>query len=151
MSLNRFLHRFNCKICIDITNNIIKKKILTVKNHVKKLHKLQQKLYLQLVKVQEQMTTYYNAHYISKQFKIENLIKLFIKNLKLKYQKLSFYWINLFRMLEQISEQAYKLVLSSKYACLHPVFSVHLLEDYHHYHNNTELMIMPDLENFQNK
>ena len=54
-------------------------------------------------------------------------------------------------MLEQISEQAYKLALSSKYACLHLVFSVQLLEDYHFCHNDAEFMIMSDFENLQNE
>src|SRR5437667_9800573 len=84
MSLYRFLHRFNYKIHIDITNNVIKRKISTVKDCVEKLHKLCQKLCLQLMKTQEQMTTYYNIHHILKQFKIRNLVKLSIKNLKLK-------------------------------------------------------------------
>jgi len=151
MSLNQLLHEFNCEIHIDITNNIIKKRISAAKNHIEKLHKLHQKLHLQLVKAQEQMTIYYNIYYVSKQFKIKNFVKLFIKNLKLKCQKLSSCWIDLFRMLEQISEQTYKLVLSTKYVYLHPVFSIQLLEDYHHHHNNTELMMISDLENFQNK
>ena len=89
MSSNQLLHRFNCEIHIDITNNIIKKKISTAKNHVKKFYKLHQKLCLQLVKVQKQITTYYNIHYVLKQFKIRNFVKLFIKNFKLKYQKLN--------------------------------------------------------------
>ena len=46
MSLNQLLHEFNCKICINIADNIIEKKILTAKNNVKKLHKLYQKLHL---------------------------------------------------------------------------------------------------------
>ena len=54
-------------------------------------------------------------------------------------------------MLEQIDEQTYRLVLSAKYVCLHLVFSVQLLEDYHCCHNNAELMIMSDLKNFQNQ
>ena len=36
------------------------------------------------MKAQEQMTAYYNICHVSKQFKIENLVKLFIKNFKLK-------------------------------------------------------------------
>ena len=88
MNSNKLLHKFNCEIHIDIMNNI--KKISAAKNHIKKLHKLYQKLCLQLMKIQEQMTTYYNIYHISKQFKIRNLVKLSIKNLKLKYQKLSF-------------------------------------------------------------
>ena len=54
-------------------------------------------------------------------------------------------------MFEQIDEQIYKLVLSTKYVCLHSVFSIQLLEDYHCHHNDTELMIMSDLENSQNE
>ena len=151
MSSNRLLHRFDCEIHIDVADNIIKKRISAAKNHIEKLHKLWQKLHLQLVKAQEQMTTYYNTHHVLKQFKIEDLIKLSIKNFKLKCQKLNFYWINLFRMLEWIDEQTYKLVLSTKYAHLYSVFSIQLLEDYHCYHNNTELMIMSDLKDSQNK
>ena len=54
-------------------------------------------------------------------------------------------------MLEQISEQTYKLMLSTKYVCLHSVFSIQLLENYHYHHNDAELMIMSDLKNLQNK
>ena len=100
MSSNRLLHRFDCEIHIDVADNIIKRRISAAKNHVEKLHKLHQKLCLWLVKAQKQMTTYYNIYYVSKQFKIRNLIKLFIKNLKLKYWKLNSHWIELFRMLE---------------------------------------------------
>src|SRR5437667_12783995 len=89
MSLNRLLHKFDCEIHIDIVNNIIKKRISAAKDYVKKLHKLQQNLCLRLVKAQEQMTVYYNACHISKQFKIDDFVKLFTKNLKLKCQKLN--------------------------------------------------------------
>ena len=54
-------------------------------------------------------------------------------------------------MLEQIEEQAYRLALSTKYAHLHSVFSIQLLEDYHHYHDNAEFMIMSNLKDFQNE
>ena len=151
MSSNKLLHEFNCKIHIDVADNVIKKKISAAKNHIEKLHKLHQKLCLQLVKIQKQMTTYYNICHILKQFKIKNLVKLFIKNLKLKCWKLSSCWIDLFRMLEWIDEQTYRLALSTKYAHLHSIFSIQLLEDYHHCHDDTELMIMSDFKNFQNK
>ncbi len=91
MSLNQLLHEFNCEIHIDIINNIIKRKISAAKNHIKKLHKLHQKLYLQLVKTQKWMIIYYNICHILKQFKIRNFVKLFIKNFKLKCQKLNFH------------------------------------------------------------
>ena len=132
-------------------NNVTEKRISAAKNHIEKLYKLWQKLCLWLVKTQEQMTAYYNAHHISKQFKIEDLVKLSTKNLKLKCQKLNSCWIESFKMLEWIDEQTYRLALFTKYAHLHSVFSVQLLEDYHHCHNNTKLMIMSDLEDLQNK
>ena len=151
MSLNWLLHNFDYEICIDITDNVIKRRISAVKDHIKKLHKLCQKLCLWLIEVQEQMITYYNAHHVLKQFKIRNLIKLFIKNLRLKYQKLSSCWIESFRVLECIDEQIYRLILFNKYVCLHSVFSIQLLEDYCHHHDDAELMTMSDLKDLQNK
>ncbi len=124
MSLNQLLHNFDCEIHIDVVNNVIERRILTVEDYVKKLYKLCQKLCLWLVEAQEQITTYYNVCHVLKQFKIENLIKLSIKNLRLKYQKLSSHWIELFRVLECINEQVYRLTLLNKYACLHSVFSI---------------------------
>ena len=47
-------------------------------------------------------------------------------------------------MLEQIDEQTYRLALFTKYAHLHSVFSIELLEDYCCCYNNAELMIMSD-------
>ena len=64
---------------------------------------------------------------------------------------MSSYWIKLFKMLEHIDEQIYKLTLFNKYVCLHSVFSIQLLEDYHHHHDDAELMIMSDLKDSQNK
>jgi len=151
MSSNRLLHEFDCEIHIDIVNNVIKKRIPAAKDHVEKLHKLWQKLCLKLVKAQEQMTVYYNACHVSKQFKIDDFVKLFTKNLKLKCWKLSSCWIEFFRVLKQIDDQTYRLTLSTKYDHLHSIFSVQLLENYHWCHDNTELMIMSDLKNFWNK
>ena len=151
MSSNWLLHEFNCEIHIDVMNNIIEKRISAVKDHVKKLHELCQKLHLQLVEAQKWMITYYNTCHVLKQFKIRNLIKLSIKNLKLKCWKLSSYWIDLFRVLEQIDEQTYRLALFTKYVCLHLVFSIQLLENYHCCYDDAELMIMLDFKDFQNK
>jgi hypothetical protein len=68
------------------------------------------------------------------------------KNLKLKYRKLSPRWVGPFRVLERIGGQAYRLALPDKYARLHPVFPVQLLEEYHRRRDDVELMKMPDLE-----
>ena len=151
MSSNQLLHSFNCEIHIDVVDNVTERRISAAKDHIERLHQLWQKLHLWLVKIQEQMAIYYNVRHVLKQFKIENFIKLSIKNLKLKCHKLSSCWIGLFWVLEQIRDQAYRLALSDKYARLHSVFPVQLLENYCHCHDDAELMMMPDLENPQDE
>ena len=70
------------------------------------------------------MATYYNVRHVLKQFKVGDLIKLSTKNLKLKCYKLSPRWIGLFRVLERIEGQVYRLTLPDKYARLYPVFPI---------------------------
>src|SRR5205809_8112468 len=40
MSLNQLLHDFDCEIHINVTNNIIERRISAAKDHIEKLHKL---------------------------------------------------------------------------------------------------------------
>ena len=97
------------------------------------------------------MIQYYNANHILKQFLIESFVKLFMKHLKFKHCKLSSYWVELFRVLEWIGGQAYCLALSDKYARLHDVFSIQLLEIYCHWDNDKSLMTMSDLKDPQDE
>jgi len=97
------------------------------------------------------MAAYYNACHVPKQFKTGSFVKLSTKNLKLKYPKLAPRWIGPFRILKRIGGQAYELALPEKYARLHPVFPVQLLEEYHCHHDDAELMKMPDLEDPQDE
>src|SRR5947207_599613 len=97
------------------------------------------------------MAAYYNACHVPKQFKTGSFVKLLTKNLKLKYPKLAPHWIGPFRILKWIRGQAYELTLPEKYARLHPVFPVQLLEEYHRHHDDAELMKMPDLEDPQDE
>ena len=97
------------------------------------------------------MTKYYNACHVSKQFQVGEFVKLSTKNLNLKYRKLSPRWIGPFRILERIRNQAYRLALPDKYARLHSVFPVQLLETYHCHQDDAELMTMPDLEDPQDE
>jgi len=92
------------------------------------------------------MTKYYNTRHISKQFQVGEFVKLSTKNLNLNYRKLSPCWISPFHILERIRNQVYKLVLPEKYTQLYPVFPIQLLETYHCCQNDTELMIIPNLE-----
>ena len=151
LSPNRLLHGFDCEIRIDVADNVTEGRIPAAKDRVEKLHKLRQELRLRLVKAQERMAAYYNARHVPKQFKIGDLVKLSTKNLKLKCRKLSPRWIGPFRVLERIGGQAYRLALPTKYARLHPVLPIQLLEDYHRRHDDAELMTMPDLEDPQDE
>ncbi len=64
-------------------------------------------------------------------FNAENLIMLFIKNIKLKKssQKFSSKFIKLFCIIELINKQTYRLILFSSYR-IHDVFHVFYLKSY---------------------
>src|SRR5437667_11200413 len=96
------------------------------------------------------MAAYYNACHVPKQFKTGSFVKLSTKNLKLKYPKLAPRWIGPFRILKQIGGQAYELALPEKYARLHPVFPLQLLEEYHLRHDDDVLMKMLKLAHPKN-
>jgi hypothetical protein len=66
------------------------------------------------------------------------------KNLKLKHPKLAPQWVRPFQVLERIGSQAYQITLPDKYSCLHDVFPVQLLKDYHQCKGNKQLP-MPNL------
>ena len=100
MSLNQLLFDFDCKIWIDITDNISERRISVMRDHVKKLYQLHQQLQNQLIEAQKHMIQYYNANHVLKQFLIESFVKLFMKHLKFKHCKLSSHWVELFRVLE---------------------------------------------------
>ena len=55
---------------------------------------------------------------------------LLIRNLRLKVGKLKLKFISLFKILEYISDLAYKLDLPSIYERLYPIFYISLLEEY---------------------
>ena len=86
------------------------------------------------------------------QFNTGNLIKLSIKNLRLKNKKISPRQIGPFRITERIGAQAYRLALPAKYERLHNVFPIQLLEKYHPRDDGTiATMPMPDLEDPENE
>jgi hypothetical protein len=90
------------------------------------------------------MIKYYNRNHIPKQFKVDQLIMLSTKNLKLEHLKLAPWWVGPFWVLERIGGQAYWIALPDKYLHLHDVFPIQLLEDYHQCEGNKQLP-MPDL------
>ena len=151
MSSNWLFFDFDCEIWINIMNNVSERRISVTRDHVEKLYQLHQWLWSWLIEAQECMTQYYNANHVSKQFLIESFVKLFTKHLKFKHYKLSSCWIELFRVLEWIDDQAYHLALSDKYVQLHDMFSIQLLEIYHCWDDDESLMTMSDLKDLQDE
>ena len=146
MSPNRLLHGFDCEIRVDVADNVPERRIPAAKDRIEKLHQLRKELRVRLIAAQGRMAEYYNARHVPKQFKVGDFVKLSTQHLKLKYRKLAPRWVGPFRVLERIGGQAYRLALPNKYARLHPVFPVQLLEGYQRRTDDPELMTMPDLE-----
>jgi transposase InsO family protein len=151
MSPNRLLFGFDCEIRVDIADNVPEGRIPAAKDRVEKLHQLRQRLRTRLMEAQERMARYYNANHVPKQFRVGDFVKLSTKHLKFKNRKLSPRWVGPFRVLERIGGQAYRIALPHKYARLHDVFPVQLLEDYRRRDDDDSLMQMPDLEDPQDE
>src|SRR5436190_131923 len=146
-----FFEHVECHLRIDVADNVSEKRIPAAKDRIEKLHQLRQELRVRLIEAQERMAAYYNARHVPKQFKTGSFVKLSTKNLKLKYPKLAPRWIGPFQILKRIGGQAYELSLPEKYARLHPVFPVQLLEEYRRRHDDAELMKMPDRDDPQDE
>jgi hypothetical protein len=140
---NNLLFGMDCNIWFYV-NGTPREKIPEAYVRIKKLHELCQRLWEHLTKANKHMTKYYNWNHIPKQFKVDQLIMLSTKNLKLKHLKLAPRWVGPFWVLERIGGQAYWIALPDKYLRLHDVFPVQLLEDYHQREGNEQLP-MPDL------
>jgi thiamine monophosphate synthase len=79
------------------------------------------------------MSQNYNKRHMPKSFNKGQLVALSTKNLRLKAgktKKLSPRFIGLFRILETVGKQAYRLLLPEKYAIIHNVFPIQLLEEW---------------------
>ncbi len=122
---------YNSEIRYESKDDIIMKEMLVVTKRVKELHEYKQKLIEKWQKAANAQVKYYNRKHIALTFKTENLIMLFIKNIKLKNssQKLSHKFIKSFRIVETMSRQIYRLILFSFYR-IHDVFHVFYLKSY---------------------
>jgi hypothetical protein len=98
-----------------------------------------------MIKAQEHQAKHYNKRHTPIQFKRGQLVKLSIRNWKLKDKKLAPRWVGPFRIIEVIGSQAYRLALPEQYSRLHDVFPIQLLERYHP-KDNDDLIPMLKLE-----
>jgi hypothetical protein len=125
------MYDYNSEIRYESKNDIIINEVFVVTKRVKKLIEYKQKLIKKWQKATNAQVKYYNRKHIALNFKTENLIMLFIKNIKLKNlnQKLLHKFIKSFRIVETMNKQTYRLILFSFYR-IHDVFHVFYLKSY---------------------
>ena len=118
------------------------------KDRVEKLHVLRRQLQDHWANAIKAQRRNYDKRHMPKLFKRGDLVGLSTKNLRFKAaeRKLAPRFIGPFRVLEKIGLQAYRLALPDKYARLHNVFPVQLLEPWHARAGEGDPMPMPDLE-----
>ena len=80
-----------------------------------------------------EQTKYYNQKHTLKEFNVDDLIMLNIKNLKQRRssKKMSHKYVKSFRVENKIDAQTYRLTLLNIYR-IHNTFHVSLLKNYHH-------------------
>jgi hypothetical protein len=125
------MYDYNSEIRYESKDDIIMSEMFVVTKRVRNLIEYRQKLIERWQKAANAQVKYYNRKHIALIFKTENLIMLFIKNIKLKNssQKLSHKFIKSFRIVETMNKQVYRLILLSFYR-IHDVFHVFYLKSY---------------------
>ena len=99
-----FMYDYHSKIHYEVENNFIVKKVFEVKNKVRRFHEMKNLLTQRFEHVNVQQTKYYNRKHKFMTFAIDDLIMLFIKNLKQKRfnKKLSHKFAKLFKIKNKI-------------------------------------------------
>jgi hypothetical protein len=125
------MYDYNSEIRYESKDDIIMKTMFIVTKRVKELHEYKQKLIEKWQKAANAQVKYYNRKHIALTFKTEDLIMLFIKNIKLKNssQIFSHKFIESFRIVETMNKQIYRLILLLFYR-IHDVFHVFYLKSY---------------------
>jgi hypothetical protein len=118
------MYDYNSEIRYE-NEKLIKKNVLVVTKRVRKLIVYKQKFIERWQKVVDAQIKYYNRKHMTLNFNAENLIMMFIKNIKLRKsnQKFLSKFIKSFRIIELIDKQVYRLILFSFYR-IHDVFHV---------------------------
>ena len=139
------LYGYDPELRFDVEDTATKGEIPAAKDRILRLQELRNRLRDELLKSQERQAKYYNQRHQPRLFKRRDLVKLSTRNLKLKDKKLQPKWIGPLRVLERIGSQAYRLALPAKYARLHDVFLIQLIEEYKP-REDQPLLPLPDLE-----
>jgi hypothetical protein len=151
-SLFYCMYDYNSEIRYE-NEKSIKENVFAATKRVRELIEYRQKLIERWYKIVDAQVKYYNRKHMTLNFNAENLIMLFIKNIKLRKssQKLSSKFIESFRIIELINKQAYHLILSSFYR-IHDVFHVFYLKLYKRRKNDNNILkfLLSELVNDEN-
>ena len=125
------MYDYNSEIRYEVENDIIKEKVLAASERVKILLEFREALTERWQKVADSQTKYYNKKHMIKEFNKNDLIMLFIKNIKQRKssKKLSHKFIDSFRIKKAVRKQTYRLILFFSYR-IHNVFHVFYLKSY---------------------
>ena len=126
------LYDYHSKIKYNVENDVEEERILAAKERVKKIHDIREALSKRWTNVVKTQTKYYNRKHLSYHFKVKDLVKLFIKNLKLKQssKKFSSKFADSFRVKELVRSQTYRFSLFQFYNRIHSIFHVSYLKSY---------------------
>ena len=144
----RALYGYDPELRFDIADNVTKGEAPAARDRVERLHELRDRLRDEILKAQESQAKYYNQRHMPMAFKRGDFVKLSTRNLRLKNKKLQPRWVGPLRVLQRIGSQAYRVALPEKYAQLHDVFPIQLLEKYNRREDEDPLPL-PDLEEDQ--
>ena len=100
------MYKYYSEIRYEIENNFFEKKISSAKDRVEQLQSLQESLEKRLKKVAEYQTKYYNKNYKSREFVVDELILLSIKNFNQKRssKKMFFKFVKSFKIENKIEK-----------------------------------------------
>jgi hypothetical protein len=138
--------RINLNLDLDLEDEL-PRGVPAAKDRIEKLHQLRQTLRDHWAEAVETQQRNYNQKHKPIQFKKGDLVGLSTRHLRFKgsSRKLAPRFIGPFRILERIGQQAYRLALPNKYAQLHNVFPVQLLEPWS-IRAGEDILPMPDLD-----
>lgn len=115
-----------------------------VRDRLSKLDTLRQEMRERWRRATEAQARHYNAHHKPMTLRVGQKVGLSTRNLKVQNRKLAPKFIGPFRVLERIGPLAYRLALPEKYARLHNVFPIQLLEPWEA--SSPDALPMPELE-----
>ncbi len=123
------------------------KKSESVTNYAMRMKRLHENLCYRLAEINVDYVTQHDKKHSVKTYFINQLIWLNVKNIWIKksFKKLEARKYELYRILEWLSRQVYRLKLSSK-TCIHLIFNVSLLKSFCSKEKKSNESLMKDLE-----